>query len=159
VAVRETIRRHVGNPFDLDGFLSEPLIANVATSGPTVRPMDYQWEQGAFWIICGPWAKLFQRVHKDPEIALLIEVSEYDRGGRILQVMASGPVEVAPYDIPRALRMLTRYHGPDASKWSTSPADYPSFIQNSGPQGAVWLKLMPRKLLTFNFSYKNPLAT
>jgi len=149
----ETSRKHVGEPFDLDAFLAEPLIANVATNGPTVRPLDYQWEEGAFWLITLPWTKLFQRVQRDPEIALVIEVSEYDRGGRVLQVMASGAVELTPYDVPRAARMLFRYHGPDPGKWSKSPADYPSFIREPGPQGAAWLKLKPRKLLTFNYSY------
>lgn len=151
-------RKHVGEWFDLDAFLAEPLIANLATNGPTVRPMDYQWEDGAFWIICGPWARLFERIKKDPMIALVIEVSEYDRGGRILQVMASGSVEITPYDIPRAHRMLTRYHGPDSGQWSTTPTDYPSYLREPGPEGAVWLKLKPRKLLTFNFSYVNSAA-
>jgi hypothetical protein len=43
-------------PFDVDAFLAQPLTARVATSGPTVRPTWYLWEDGAFWILTGPWA-------------------------------------------------------------------------------------------------------
>jgi hypothetical protein len=35
-------------PFDVDAFLAQPLTARVATSGPTVRPTWYLWEEGAF---------------------------------------------------------------------------------------------------------------
>ena len=142
-----------GPAFDIDAFLAEPLQARVATNGPTVRPLWYQWEDGCFWILNGPWAKLYHRVLRDPEIALVIDVYELDTG-RVLQVMASGAVEVTPYDIPRARRMLHRYLGPDESKWSTKPDDYPGYLREPGPPGAVWLKLAPRKLLPFNFSFQ-----
>lgn len=141
-----------GEPFDVDAFLAEPLTARVATNGPTVRPLWYHWEDGAFWIINGPWAKLFERVQKDPKIALVVDVYERDTG-RVLQVMASGAVEITPYDIPRARRMLHRYLGPDEASWSTAPDDYPGYLREPGPPGAVWLKLVPRKLSPFNFSY------
>ena len=143
----------VGPEFDVDAFLAEPLTARVATNGPTVRPLWYHWEDGAFWIINGPWAKLFHRVQKDPEIALVVDVYETEKG-RVLQVMASGAVEITPYDIPRARRMLHRYLGPDEANWSTKPDDYPGYLREPGPPGAVWLKLTPRKLLPFNFSFQ-----
>jgi nitroimidazol reductase NimA-like FMN-containing flavoprotein (pyridoxamine 5'-phosphate oxidase superfamily) len=143
----------VGPEFDVDAFLAEPLTARVATNGPTVRPLWYQWEEGCFWMISGPWAKLFSRVQRDPEIALVVDVFENDTG-RVLQVIASGAVEITPYDIPRARRMLHRYLGPDESSWSTKPDDYPGYVREPGPPGAQWLKLKPRKLLPFNFSYQ-----
>jgi hypothetical protein len=62
---------------------------------------------------------------------------------------------VTPYDIPRARRMLERYLGPDESTWSSSPTDYPGFLRDGGPPGAVWLKIKPRKFVTYNFSYTN----
>jgi nitroimidazol reductase NimA-like FMN-containing flavoprotein (pyridoxamine 5'-phosphate oxidase superfamily) len=57
-------------PFDVDAFLAQPLTARVATSGPTVRPTWYLWEDGAFWILTGPWAALPNRVRADPAIAI-----------------------------------------------------------------------------------------
>ena len=140
--------------FDVDAFLAEPRSVQVATNGPTIRTLDYQWEDGCFWIINGPWAKLFDRVQKDPKVVLMVDTTQYDIG-RIYQVIAHGDAEITPFDVPRARRMLTRYMGPDESKWSSSPTDYPGFIRDGGPPGAVWLKIKPRKLLTFNFSYSH----
>ena len=57
-------------PFDVDAFLAQPLTARVATSGPTIRPTWYLWEDGAFWILTGPWARLPNRVRADPAIAV-----------------------------------------------------------------------------------------
>jgi nitroimidazol reductase NimA-like FMN-containing flavoprotein (pyridoxamine 5'-phosphate oxidase superfamily) len=138
--------------FDLNAFLAEPQTVRVATNGPTIRPLWYQWEDGCFWIINGPWAKLYHRILKDPKLALLIDVDERDRG-RIYQVMVSGIAEITPYDIPRARRMLHRYLGPDEASWSTAPDDYPGYLREPGPPGAVWLKIKPTTLKTFNFSY------
>lgn len=140
--------------FDVDAFLAERHSVRLATNGPTVRPLWYQWEEGSFWILNGPWAKLYGRIQKDPKVALIVDVSEYDTG-RVYQVMAHGNAEICPYDIPRARRMITRYLGPDESSWSTSPDNYPAYLQEPGPPGAVWLKIKPAKLLTFNFSYEN----
>ncbi|GAA2570690.1 hypothetical protein GCM10010424_11970 [Streptomyces lienomycini] len=34
--------------FDTDTFLRRPLTARLATGGPTVRPVWFLWEDGAF---------------------------------------------------------------------------------------------------------------
>jgi hypothetical protein len=44
-------------PFDVDAFLAQPLTARVTTNGPTVRPTWYLWEEGASWILTGPWPR------------------------------------------------------------------------------------------------------
>lgn len=51
--------------FDVEEFLSRPLTARVATNGPTVRPTWFLWEDGAFWILTGTWARLPDRVRAD----------------------------------------------------------------------------------------------
>jgi nitroimidazol reductase NimA-like FMN-containing flavoprotein (pyridoxamine 5'-phosphate oxidase superfamily) len=137
---------------DIDTFLAEPLVARLATNGPTVRPVWYQWEERSFWIMSGPWTRLFTRVQTDPQVALVIDVCELDTG-RIRQVMAHGAVTIVPYDIPRARRMLIRYLGPDEESWSREPSDYVSYVTEPTPEGITWLKLEPSKLLTFDFSY------
>ena len=138
--------------FDVDAFLAEPRQVQLATNGPTIRTLDYQWEEGCFWIVNGPWTKLLGRVQKDPAVALIVDTTDYG-AGRIYQVIAYGDAEITPYDIPRARRMLNRYMGPDESRWSTSPTDYPGFLRNGGPPGAIWLKIKPKKMQVFNFSY------
>jgi len=138
--------------FDVDGFLAEPRCCQLATNGPTIRTLDFIWEDGCFWIPSGPWAKLLERIKKGPKVVLMVDTTEYDKG-RIYQVVAYGDLEVTPFDVARARRMLTRYMGPDDSQWSSSPTNYPSFVQGGGPPGAVWLKLKPRKLVANNFSY------
>jgi hypothetical protein len=142
-----------GPAFDVDAFLAEPQQVYVATNGPTVRPLWYQWEDGCFWMINGPWAKLYARLQKDPKVALMVDVYERDQG-RVLQVMASGTVEFTPYDIPRARRMLHRYLGPDEASWSSAPDDYRGYLRDAGPPGAVWLKVKPASMKLFNFSYQ-----
>src|SRR4051812_13060153 len=42
--------------------LNQPLTARIATCGPTVRPVRFLWEDGAFWVLTGPWARLFDHV-------------------------------------------------------------------------------------------------
>jgi Pyridoxamine 5'-phosphate oxidase len=140
--------------FDVDTFLTEPLTARVATNGPTVRPMWYQWEQGAFWMISGPWARLFKRIQSDAEIVLVVDVCELP-AGRIMQVIAHGAAQTKPFDIPRARRLLHRYLGPNEDQWSSAPDDYRGYLRQPGPPGISWIHLTPRKLLTFDFSYRS----
>ena len=143
---------HKTFPFDVESFLAEGNECRLATNGPTVRPLWYQWEDECFWMISGPHAKLFHRIQSDPKVSLLIDVFEVDTG-RVLQVMATGNVEVQPYDVDRARRMLHRYLGKDESRWSTKPDDYPGYVRGGGPPGAVWLRMRPGKILAFNFSF------
>ena len=143
---------HKTFPFDVDAFLAEGNECRLATNGPTVRPMWYQWEEGAFWFISGPHARLFDRIRRDSKVSLVVDVYEVDTG-RVLQVMATGHVEVVQYDVDRARRMLVRYLGADESTWSTTPDDYPGYLRDGGPPGLVWLQLKPKKVLAFNFSY------
>lgn len=137
---------------EIEAFLAEPITAQLATNGPTIRPMWFQWENGAFWIISGPWAKLFSRVQKDPQVALCVDVGDFD-AGRVLQVCAYGAVEIHPYDVELARRLLHRYLGSDEASWSDSPDDYRAYLRDGGPPGAVLLRLEPRKMTALNFSY------
>lgn len=101
---------------DVEEFLALPLIARLATNGPTVRPVWFLWEDGAFWWITGAYAKLPQRLATDPEVALVIDTCDLTTG-TVLQVIASGVAEVIAMDRQRATRKLTRYLGPDIDTW------------------------------------------
>lgn len=99
-------------PFDVDAFLARPLVGRVATNGPTVRPVWYLWEDHAFWVLTGPWARLFTRVLADPSLALVVDECDLATGV-VRQVIARGRGEFVPFDIPRGRRELVRYLGPD----------------------------------------------
>ena len=144
--------------FDIDGFLAEPLTACLATNGPTLRPVWYEWEEGSFFIMSGPWTRLFEHVKTDPEIALVVDVCE-PAGGRIMVVHARGAAEVIAYDVPRGRRMLHRYLGPDEDRWPSEPSDYRSYLAGDGLPGMVWLKLTPERMTSHDFSYRTEPVT
>ena len=136
--------------FDIDTFLAQPLTARVATNGPTIRPTWYLWEDQAFWILTGPWAKLPDHVHKDPKIALVVDTCEVTTG-LVQQVIARGTAEILPFDIPRGRRKLARYLGPHEDEWDPRFRAY----LNDDPQncGTVWIRLHPTTLTTADLSY------
>ena len=84
--------------FDTDAFLAQPLTARVATNGPTVRPIWYLWEDQAFWILSGPWAKLLGRVRTDPVLAITVDVCD-TATGLVRQVIARGRADIVPFDV------------------------------------------------------------
>ncbi len=75
--------------FDVDTFLQQPLTARIATNGPTARHVWFLWEDGAFWVLTGPWARLFGRVKNDPNVALVVDECDLVTR-RVQQVIARG---------------------------------------------------------------------
>ncbi|MGW0736911.1 pyridoxamine 5'-phosphate oxidase family protein [Streptomyces sp. NPDC002851] len=140
-------------PFDVDEFLARSLTARLATrgpNGPTVRPVWYLWEDRAFWVITGPWARLPEQVRKDPRVALVVD--ECDLGaGLVRQVTARGRAELLPFDAERGWRKLSRYLGTDESRWD------PRFVRylRADPEelGTRWLRLVPEALNAKDLSY------
>lgn len=105
-----------GHPFDVDAFLAQPLLARVAAAGPSVRPVWYLWEEGAFWWITGAYARLPEILARDPRLALVVDSCDLD-SGEVRQVSARGDGVVVPFDPDRARRKLARYLGPDETAW------------------------------------------
>jgi len=102
--------------FDLDRFLGRPLVARVATTGPTVRPVWYLWEERAFWWLTGRWSRLAGIIERDPSVALVVDTCDLQTG-EILQVIARGRAERLPFHADRARRWGQRYLGPDERSW------------------------------------------
>lgn len=100
----------------LDEFLSQPLVAHVATQGPTVRPVWFLWEDDAFWWLTGPWSSLGRLLDEEPRIALVVDACDL-RTGEVFQVTAHGTAEVIPLDRARAGRKLAKYLGDDVTTW------------------------------------------
>jgi nitroimidazol reductase NimA-like FMN-containing flavoprotein (pyridoxamine 5'-phosphate oxidase superfamily) len=103
-------------PFDVDAFLAAPLVAHVAAAGPTVRPVWFLWEDGAFWWLTGSWSRLPELVAEDPRVALVVDTCDLATG-RTLKVTARGRAELWPFDPDRARRKLRRYLGDDENRW------------------------------------------
>jgi Pyridoxamine 5'-phosphate oxidase len=137
-------------PFDVDAFLAQPLTARVATSGPSVRPTWYLWEDGAFWILTGPWATLPNRVRADPAIAIVVDVCDLATG-LVRQVIARGRAELLPFDVARGRRKLSRYLGEDEARWDDRFRHY--LHDDPAHQGTVWLRLRPDSLVALDLSY------
>ncbi|HEY0499617.1 MAG TPA: pyridoxamine 5'-phosphate oxidase family protein [Kutzneria sp.] len=134
--------------FDVDEFLAQPLTARVATNGPTVRPTWYLWEDGAFWILSGPWARLLDRVRQDPRLALTVDVCDLPTG-LVRQVIARGPAEVLPFDVDRGRRKLSRYLGSEESRWDNR---FRRYLHED--IGTVWIRVVPASLRATDLSYE-----
>jgi nitroimidazol reductase NimA-like FMN-containing flavoprotein (pyridoxamine 5'-phosphate oxidase superfamily) len=139
-----------GNDFDVDEFLSQPLTARIATNGPTVRPTWFLWEDDAFWVLTGTWARLPDRVRADPAIALVVDECDLTTG-TIRQVIARGRAELLPFDIPRGRRKLARYLGADETAWDERFRRY--LHDDPASKGTTWLRLQPVFLVARDLSY------
>lgn len=136
--------------FDIDDFLAQPLTARVATNGPTVRPTWYLWEEQAFWILTGPWAKLLGRVQRDPALAVTVDVCDLGTG-LVRQVIARGRAEVLPFDTERGHRKLSRYLGQDETSWDLRFRRY--LHDDPAESGTVWIHLQPTTITATDLSY------
>jgi nitroimidazol reductase NimA-like FMN-containing flavoprotein (pyridoxamine 5'-phosphate oxidase superfamily) len=106
-----------GPPFDVDAFLAQPLVARVATSGPTaVRPVWFLWEEGSFWWLTGSYSRLAEILSRDPHVALVVDTCDVTTG-TVRIVSARGTAEVVPLDRARAARKLAKYLGADEAAW------------------------------------------
>jgi nitroimidazol reductase NimA-like FMN-containing flavoprotein (pyridoxamine 5'-phosphate oxidase superfamily) len=141
----------VPDGFDLDVLLARPLIARIATNGPTLRPVWYLWEEGAFWWLTGSWSKLAHLIKQDPAVALLIDTWE-PTTGEVLQLVARGQAEVHPFDPARARRKLARYLGSDESRWDRDRFLVGTFDNPT----AAFVRLDPDRLTVKDLSYRPP---
>lgn len=137
-------------PFDVDAFLARPLVARVATNGPTVRPVWYLWEDRAFWILTGPWTKLFSRVQADPVLALIVDECDLATGV-VRQVIVRGRAELLPFDVPRGRRKLVRYLGSDEGCWDERFRGY--LYDDPQSRGTMWLRVPAESMIVDDLSY------
>ena len=102
--------------FDLPRFLAQPLTAHLATAGPSVLPVWFLWEDGAFWWLTGGWSRLTDTLKADPRVALVVDTCHLETG-TVLQVEAAGDAEIYQLDRARARRLLRRYLGAEEARW------------------------------------------
>lgn len=135
------------DPFDVDAFLAQPLVTRVATSGPTVRPVWFLWESGAFWWITGSYAHLPDLLADDPRVALVVDTCDLATL-TVLQVSARGKAEVVAFDEARAKRKLVRYLGDDEETW---PIDFREFGHDTR-----FVRFVPDRLTATDLSKTRP---
>ena len=144
------MREVIQYAFDIDEFLSRPLTARIATNGPTVRPTWFLWEDHAFWILTGPWARLMNRVLDDPALAVVVDECDLTTG-MVRQIIARGQAEVLPFDVPRGRRKLARYLGTDETRWDQRFHRY--LYDDPTEKETIWLRLHPTSLTAKDLSY------
>lgn len=133
---------------NIDSFLVRPLVCHLATSGPTVRPVWFLWEDGCLWILSGPWSSLPKRIAADPVVALVIDTCNLATGETV-QVSASGRAELITFDTERGSRLLKRYLGPNQGTWD------PRFRRYLLDEpSAVWIRVRPERIRFVDLSYE-----
>jgi hypothetical protein len=141
----------VTTAFNIDHFLAQPLTARIATSGPTIRPAWYLWEDHSFWFLTGPWAKLAGHIRTDPALAISVDICDIATG-LVRQVIARGHAEIQPFDVSRGRRMLSRYLGPDENKWDNRFRHY--LHDDPADRGTLWVRLEPASVTAKDLTYQ-----
>jgi len=103
-----------GDPVDIEAFLQRPLLARVATNGPTLRPLWYLYEEETFWWLTDTANVLCRAVDKGEPIVLVVDDCDLATG-EVVHVRARGRAEIVAVDRDRAMRKFARYLGPDKS--------------------------------------------
>lgn len=113
---RREDQRVYGDKVDVNAFLQRPLVARVATSGPTLRPLWYLYDEPTFYWLTDTSNVLHRLVVAGEKLVLVIDVCDITTG-EVVHVRARGVAEVIPVDRERAMRKFARYLGEDRSKW------------------------------------------
>ena len=100
----------------VDEFLARPLVAHLATAGPTVRPIWFLWDGAAFWWLTGDWSGLERALARDASVALVIDSCDLATG-EVLAVTVRGHAEIVPWQRETAVRKLRKYLGADETRW------------------------------------------
>jgi len=135
--------------FDLDGFLKKPLFAHLASmseEGPRDSPVWFHWENGYLWIIGDQSADTFpERIEKYPNCS--IGIVDFDPiKGKVLHAGFRGHATVKPFDHQLAIRLLSRYLGPEQESWD------PRFKQFG--ETSVLICFIPETVVVRDQSYK-----
>jgi hypothetical protein len=93
------------------------------------------------------------RVRDDPAVALVVDECDLTTG-RVRQVIARGDARLVPFDVERGRRKLSRYLGPDESRWDRRFTRY--LYDDPGERGTAWLRLTPASLTATDLSYAPP---
>lgn len=106
--------------FDIDDFLTRPLIAHLATAsteGPRESPVWFLWEDSVIWLIGNSGDSFPRRIATEERCA--IGIVDFDlAAGRLQHVGMRGTAEVVDLQPERLHRLLSRYLGWDGTAWN-----------------------------------------
>ncbi|MCU1460249.1 MAG: phosphate oxidase [Acidimicrobiales bacterium] len=137
------------DPVDIDAFLSRPLVARVATAGPTLRPVWYIWEDGSFWWVTDTSNRLVKSVLAGEPVVVLVDECNL-ASGEVIAVTARGTAELVPLDADRAKRKFRRYLGEEENSWD------PGFLASLDLPTTRMIKLTPTIVTANDMSYRGP---
>ncbi|MBU9722752.1 MULTISPECIES: pyridoxamine 5'-phosphate oxidase family protein [Bacillaceae] len=113
------IIRDTGRSFDLEAFLTKPLVAHLSTvdgDTPKDSPVWFYWKDEMIWIIGTAKDTFPDRIRRNPKCA--IGIVDFDiNTGMFLHAGFRGVATVKPFDKNIATPLLSRYLGPDIEKW------------------------------------------
>ncbi|MCT8140315.1 pyridoxamine 5'-phosphate oxidase family protein [Anaerobacillus sp. CMMVII] len=113
------IIRDTRRSFDLEQFLSKPLVAHLSTlveEFPRDSPVWFYWKDNEIWIIGTSSDTFPDRVKNNPNCAIGIVDFNPDTG-LFLHAGFRGRAKVIPFNKLIANQLLSRYLGPDFEKW------------------------------------------
>jgi hypothetical protein len=135
---------------DIGDVLARPLFAHLATAsdaGPRDSPVWFLWEQNAVWIIGSRIRDSFPaRLEAEPRCAIGVVDFDVD-SGRVLHIGFRGVASLEPFDPVRARRLLTRYLGPESSRWDQR------FTATLEDPANVLVRFMPETVVARDVSY------
>ncbi len=111
-----------GDPVDVDSVLALPLVARVATNGPTIRPIWFLWRRPDLWWLTDTGSALVRRIASgDDEVAVVVDDCDL-RTGETYAITLRGRATVEPLDRAIAEAKLAKYLGDDPTAWDAGIA-------------------------------------
>ncbi len=148
------VLRHRKADFDMDEFLSRPLMAHLATtaeSGACESPLWYVWEDQAVWLLAEVGYNSFQeRIQRDGRCAIgFVDFSPST--GRIQHLGMRGIARSEPWDDARAMRFLRRYYR--AYLGYREPPTRPGDVPITGRFPMIWVRFDPETMVLKDQSF------
>ena len=113
------IIRDTGRSFDLDKFLSMPLVANLSTvakDSPRDSPVWFYWKDEKIWMIGTASDTFPDRIRKNPKCAIgIVDFNQHT--GLFLHAGFRGVATVKPFEKTIANQLLSRYLGTEIEEW------------------------------------------
>jgi hypothetical protein len=136
-----------GDPVNIEAFLQRPLVARVATNGPTLRPVWYLYEESTFYWLTDTANVLHGAVQRGQRLVLVVDECDISTG-EVVHVRARGFGEIIPVDRDRAIRKFARYLGADQSTWD------PRFVPSLDLPSTRMCQFVPQSVEAADVSFK-----
>ncbi|MCR6111989.1 pyridoxamine 5'-phosphate oxidase family protein [Bacillus sp. A301a_S52] len=108
-----------GRSFDLEKFLSIPLVAHLSTmteESPRDSPVWFYWKDKRIWIIGTASDTFPDRIRKNPKCAIgIVDFNQHT--GLFLHAGFRGRATVKPFEKEMANQLLSRYLGTEIEEW------------------------------------------